>query len=306
MSVPTKCLSLLLVLLLSLSLCSCSLDTTEGSASEEHKTEAFQYSSLPEYEDKAYVEVNHNCPFFTEGDYTTKAYETYGDLDRYGRCTSCMACVGQELMPTGQRERISSVKPTGWNYEKYSFVEGELLYNRCHLIAYCLTGEGANEQNLITGTRYLNAEGMLPFEEMVADYIDETNYHVLYRVTPIFQGMEDVARGVLMEAYSVEDHGEGISYCVFCYNVQPGIRINYNNGSSKQTGESTSFNPLDEVCNGSTEEQSTYVLNTKNKKFHKPNCNGVDDIYQKSKETYHGTKDQLLVRGYRPCGNCNP
>ena len=187
---------------------------------------------IPEYTGEAYVAINGNQPFFTEADYTTASYETYSPLDGLGRCGVAEANVGQDLMPTEARGSISSVKPTGWHSSKYDFVDGKSLYNRCHLIGYQLTAENANKQNLITGTRYLNVIGMLPFENMVADYVHETDNHVLYRVTPIFDGSDLVARGVLMEAWSVEDNGEGVCFNVYCYNVQPGVEIDYATGDN--------------------------------------------------------------------------
>ncbi len=189
-------------------------------------------ATLPEYSDSPYVIVNNNEPFFTENDMTVDSFEYYGELDELGRCTVAYASIGKDLMPTEKRGSIGSVKPTGWHTVKYDIVDGKYLYNRCHLIGYQLTAENANKNNLITGTRYLNVDGMLLFENMVADYIKETNNHVLYRVTPIFTGDNLLADGVLMEAESVEDNGEGISYNVFCYNVQPGVKIDYVTGDS--------------------------------------------------------------------------
>lgn len=188
--------------------------------------------NIPAYSGEAYVAINNNKPFFTERDYTATSYETYSPLDGLGRCGPAEACVGQDLMPTEARGSISSVKPSGWQVAKYDFVDGKYLYNRCHLIGYQLTAENANKQNLIAGTRYLNVTGMLPFENMVADYIHETGNHVLYRVTPMFSGTDLVAEGVLMEAWSVEDGGEGICFNVYCYNVQPGVTIDYATGDN--------------------------------------------------------------------------
>ena len=188
---------------------------------------------IPAYSGQAYVAVNGNEPFFTQEDLTTTSYETYAPLDGLGRCGPAEACVGQDLMPTAPRGRISSVKPTGWQVSKYDFVDGQSLYKRCHLIGYQLTAENANRQNLITGTRYLNVTGMLPFENLVADYVRETGNHVLYRVTPIFDGTELVARGVLMEGWSVEDSGQGVCFNVYCYNVQPGVIIDYATGDNE-------------------------------------------------------------------------
>lgn len=187
---------------------------------------------IPAYSGSTYVEINGNVPGFTEEDLTTEAFETYSELDELGRCGVAYANICRELMPTGKREDIYMVKPTGWHSSRYDSVDGESLYNRSHLIAFQLAGENANEKNLITGTRYMNAEGMIPFENLVADYVKETGNHVLYRVTPVFQGTELVARGVQMEAMSVEDKGAGVSYNVYLYNVQPGIWIDYATGDN--------------------------------------------------------------------------
>ena len=201
--------------------------------SKENAAPAIDLNDIPDFNGTAYVEINGNLPYFTEEDMTTDAYETYTPLDSLGRCGAAMSCIGRELMPTEDRGSIGQVKPSGWQTVKYDFVDGKYLYNRCHLIGYQLTGENANRENLITGTRYLNVEGMLPFENMVADYIKETGNHVMYRVTPIFEGNELVARGVLMEAKSVEDNGDGILFCVYVYNNQPGVEIDYLTGESK-------------------------------------------------------------------------
>lgn len=199
----------------------------------ENPAPVIDLNDIPDFNGTAYVEINGNLPYFTEEDMTTDAYETYTPLDGLGRCGAAMSCIGKELMPTEERGSIGQVKPSGWQTVKYDFVDGKYLYNRCHLIGYQLTGENANRENLITGTRYLNVEGMLPFENMVADYIKETGNHVIYRVTPIFEGNELVARGVLMEAKSVEDNGDGILFCVYVYNNQPGVEIDYLTGESK-------------------------------------------------------------------------
>lgn len=185
------------------------------------------------YEGEPYVVLAENVPAFTQADLTEHSYETYAELDALGRCGAAMACVGQDIMPTEERGSISRVKPTGWVQNQYDFVDGESLYNRCHLIAHQLTGEDANWMNLITGTRYMNVEGMLPFENIVADYVRETGNHVLYRVTPIFDGDDLVASGVQMEAYSVEDSGAGVCFHVYCYNVQPGVEIDYATGENR-------------------------------------------------------------------------
>ena len=194
---------------------------------------AISLENIPAYSGQPYVAINGNQPFFTQEDFTDCSYETYAPLDGLGRCGPAEACVGEDLMPTEKRGSISSVKPTGWVNRQYDFIDGKSLYNRCHLIGYQLTAENANKQNLITGTRYLNVTGMLPFENMVADYIHETGNHVLYRVTPMFDGTDLVAQGVLMEAWSVEDGGEGICFNVYCYNVQPGVAIDYATGENR-------------------------------------------------------------------------
>lgn len=193
---------------------------------------SYSLDSVPDYSDSPYVTVNDNQPYFSDSDLTTTSFESYSDLDSLGRCGVAYACVSTDTMPTEERGSIGQIKPTGWHTVKYDCVDGKYLYNRCHLIGYQLTAENANEQNLITGTRYLNVDGMLPFENMVADYIKETDNHVLYRVTPTFDGDNLVASGVLMEAESVEDKGEGICFCVFCYNVQPDVTIDYTTGES--------------------------------------------------------------------------
>ncbi|MBQ6119575.1 MAG: DNA/RNA non-specific endonuclease, partial [Clostridia bacterium] len=193
---------------------------------------SFTYSSVEAYSGSPYAEVNGNVPEFVPEEYTVSSFETYSELDELGRCGEAYACVGTDIMPTEPRGSISSVTPTGWINVKYETVSGGYLYNRCHLIGFQLTGENANPLNLITGTRYLNVNGMLPFEDAVADYVKSTDCHVLYRVTPVFEGDELVARGVLMEALSMEDGGAGVCFCVFCYNVQPGVAIDYATGAS--------------------------------------------------------------------------
>lgn len=192
--------------------------------------------NIPAYSGQPYTIINDNVPYFNEEDKQVKSFESYSNLDSLGRCGVAYACVSRELMPTEDRGEIGSIKPSGWNQTKYEGIVDSnppYLYNRCHLIAYCLTAENANEKNLITGTRYLNVKGMLPFEEEVARYLDTHDNHVLYRVTPIFEGNNLVASGVLIEAYSVEDEGAGICFCVYCYNVQPGVEIDYKTGESK-------------------------------------------------------------------------
>ena len=221
------------IILLALLLIVVAVLNSDRFTSPETDSRQVEELSIPEYSGLPYVEVNNNIPYFTEDEYTTEAFEEYSDLDILGRCGVAYASVSRELMPTGKRGRISHIKPTGWEQAKYEGIvdsDPPYLYNRCHLIAYCLTAENDNEENLITGTHYMNEEGMLPFEEMVAKYLDKHDNHVLYRVTPVFEGNNLLASGVLMEAYSVEDKGRGIEFCVYVYNVQPGIEIDYRNG----------------------------------------------------------------------------
>lgn len=194
---------------------------------------SYTLDNIPAYSGQSYVYLNNNVPSFSESDYTTESFERYSELDVLGRCGVAYANIGVDLMPTEERGSIGSVKPSGWHTVKYDIVDGKYLYNRCHLIGYQLTGENANEENLITCTRSMNTKGMLPFEQEVADYVEETKNHVLYRVTPIFEGENLVATGVQMEAYSVEDNGEGVSFHVFVYNVEESIEIDYKTGDSK-------------------------------------------------------------------------
>ena len=290
-------------------------------------TSAFSLREIPAYSGTPYTEVNGNKPYFTEADLTTQSFETYSELDSLGRCGVAYANVGQDLMPTEPRGEIGAVKPTGWHLVKYDNVDGKYLYNRCHLIAYMLAAENANPQNLITGTRYLNVQGMLPFETKVCDYIKNTGNHVLYRVTPIFDGDNLLADGVLMEAYSVQDVGEGIEFCVFAYNVQPGIGIDYATGDNWAEGSGTYQSTVASVAEETpvpqpetdtavqiTPESSapqesqgiTYVLNTNTKKFHYPTCSSVDDMKEKNKQIYTGSREEVINMGYVPCKRCNP
>lgn len=220
--------------------------------------EAFQLDNIPTYNGEMYITIGDNIPNFTDEDKTTKSFEIYSDLDSLGRCGVAYANIGKDLMPTEERSSISQIKPTGWHSVQYDIVDGKSLYNRCHLIGYQLTAENANERNLITGTRAFNVEGMLPFENLVADYINETNNHVLYRVTPVFEDNNLVATGVLMEAYSVEDNGEGVCFHVFVFNVQDGIEIDYATGDSKLSTE-TKKNTVKEEFNT---EEKTYIEDT--------------------------------------------
>lgn len=298
-----KIISLLLAILM-LTACS-EFENIEQTVSKEKETTT-QYTEIAQSESVSEVEpytvypytvINNNVPEFEKTDYT-KSFEKYGELDSLGRCTSCIANIGTDLMPTEERGAIGSVKPTGWQVAKYSNVDGRYLYNRCHLIGYQLSAENANPNNLITGTRYLNIEGMLPFENKVATYVKTTSNHVLYRVTPIFKDDELVARGVQMEAYSIEDDGEGVEFNVYCYNVQPDIEIDYKTGNSKYVG-----NEAETIDNG---EKQKYIVNINTKKFHKEDCPSAKKIKSENKKAYTGHKENLVKNGYSPCSQCNP
>ena len=272
-------------------------------------------AEVPEYDGVPYVEINDNEPEFTEEELTTVSYEEYSELDPLGRCGTAEACIGEDLMPDGEREDISEVEPTGWENREYDIVDGGYVYNRCHLIGFQLSGENANEENLITGTRYMNTEGMLPFENMVAEYVQETDNHVMYRVTPVFEGDDLVASGVQMEAESVEDGGAGICFNIYVYNVQPEIIIDYSTGANWADTDSGNEKTADisaaddsDAENGEDQEpkEQTYILNKNTKKFHKPGCSSVDDIKAENKSGFTGTREELIEDGFDPCGKCRP
>lgn len=269
------------------------------------ESEAFvEYTEYPDFSGYPVIEINDNTPQFTDFEPFTEAtdsFEYYSELDVYGRCGACYACLGTDLMPTEKRGKIGHIRPSGWHTVKYDIIEDRYLFNRCHLIGFQLTGENDNVKNLITGTRYFNTEGMLPYENKVANYIRETNNHVFYRVTPVFDGDNPVAKGVQMEALSVEDHGTGICFNVFIYNIQPGVRVDYT------TGESF----LDEtvqVINEHAGDASDYdyILNINSEKFHYGNCQGVSDMKEHNKEYFKGTREDAMELGYEPCGSCKP
>lgn len=262
-------------------------------AVDANRNETISISDLPAYSGEPYVILNGNKPDFGENLNDTLVYEEYGQLDSLGRCTEAIACIDESLMPTEDRGDIGSVKPTGWQSVKYDFVDGNSLYNRCHLIGFQLTGENANEQNLITGTRYMNVEGMLPFENMIADYIKETGNRVLYRVTPVFDGRELVARGVQLEACSIEDGGNGVCFNVYCYNVQPGVEIDYATGESRET---------EFTCDHGDQ---MYVLNTSSGKYHRSDCSGVKDMKPENREEFSGCYEELEAKGYEACNSCD-
>lgn len=248
---------------------------------------------IPAYSGSAFSYINDNEPFFSEDEYTEKAFESYSILDKLGRVGVASACIGTEIMPTEERSSIGMVKPSGWQSVKYNFVDGKYLYNRCHLIGFQLSGENANERNLMTGTRYMNTEGMLPFENAVADYVKSTNNHVLYRVTPMFRGDNLIADGVMIEAKSIED--DRICFNVFCYNIQPGVVIDYTNGNSYEG-----------ITNVNPSESEHYILNTNSKKFHLESCESVSKMSSKNREDYNGTREDLINKGYTPCNSCSP
>lgn len=278
-------------------------DTADNSSSPQ--TTSAQEAShvltdIPEYNGNAYVPLSEG-PSFSEEEINANAFEYYSDLDALGRCGTAFANVCRETMPTAPRESISSVTPSGWVNAQYDFVDGGYIYNRCHLIGFQLTAENANEKNLITGTRYLNIEGMLPFENMVADYVQETGNHVLYRVTPVFKGDNLVASGVQMEGWSVEDEGEGICFDVYCHNVQPGAEIDYVTGETKATEMAAAAN--NDIKD---KKASTYVLNINTKKFHLPSCDSAIEMSKKNRQDFVGNRNDLLNCGYKPCGRCKP
>ena len=290
----------------------------------------------PTVDEGDYVEIDNNTPSFTVDDATTDAFQSFSQLDWLGRCGTAYACLGPETLPTDVRGDISEIHPSGWVQNFYDFIEGESLYNRSHLIARCLSGQDANERNLITGTRHFNADVMEPIEAMVLNYIEQTGNHVLYRVTPVFEGDELVARGVQIEALSMEDGGQGVSLNVFLRNIQPGVAIDYATGnnwadeaattgswsasvatSSPSTSASAGATPLAPISEAAASEQATsaagdtpatvtYVVNKNTGKFHYPSCSSVPKIKAKNRMDSNQTRDELIAQGYVPCKNCNP
>lgn len=288
------------------------LSTTESTNSfdwsqtttTESKVSVFDLSDIPSYSSEPYYEVNNNKPFFQSNELSTNSFKQFSELDLLGRCGVAFACIGCDSLPTEERGAIGMIKPSGWHTVRYDdIIEDKYLYNRCHLIAFELSGENANPKNLITGTRYLNIKGMLPFENTVRSYVEDTNQHVMYRVTPVFEGDNLVAAGVLMEGYSVEDNGAGICFNVFCYNVQPGIKINYLDGTSEIASVPEPDENPDKDKDDST---TTYVLNTNTNKFHYPYCDSVNKIKEKNKQITTEDREIIIERGYSPCGKCKP
>lgn len=316
-------------------------------------------ADIPAYTGALCIDINHGMPGFTAQDEAHGTFMQFSDLDFEGRCGTAFARIGPDTVSNEKRGDISQVHPSGWVQRKYSFIDDGMLYNRSHLIAHQLCGENAIEKNLITGTRTFNAVGMLYYEELVGDYVRSTGNHVLYRVTPLFAANDLVARGVQMEAKSVEDNGEAVQFNVFVYNVEPGVAIDYVTGESwessetpqvtskgnatittaaaaradkaaagsasgsKADGESSSGSDGDGASSESNtsdangagsnsassqgvSEQQDYILNVKNKKFHKPDCSAASDISSANKQDFTGTRDQLIARGYSPCGICKP
>lgn len=278
-------------------------------------------SNIPLYSTEPYVEVNNNIPFFTsEEKNNINSFETYSELDDLGRCGAAYANLSKELMPTEARGEIGDIRPSGWHTVKYNdLIDGNYLYNRCHLIAYSLAGENANPKNLITGTRYLNNVGMLSFESMVGEYIKYSDNHVLYRVTPIFEGDNLVASGVEIEAWSVEDDGAGVCFNVFCYNVQPYIDIDYLTGDSCESADAhtiivfddtentTEYTEIDrDITSEETSEkiEADYIVNTNSRKIHLPTCSSVNDMAEHNKWYYVGSLEDLKAQGYTPCKRC--
>ena len=327
--------TLVIALVAALSLTACEAPTfwPFGATSQQvNAPEWFDSAALPEYSGEPSVEVNGNAPAFTESDRRRGPFEEYCALDKRGRCGAAFACIGTETMPTEPRGSIGNVRPSGWQFDKYSWVDQKYLYNRCHLIGWQLSGENDNELNLITGTRTMNTKGMLPYENEIAAYVNSTGNHVLYRVTPVFSGDNLVASGVLMEAESIEDHGAGVRFCVWCYNTEPGVRIDYATGKSEADGtidsdawpdessseqvESSSTSragmPAAQAANDIPEDlradeaHATYIFNANSRKFHHPDCPSVADMSDRNKLYFGGTREQAIELGYDPCGYCKP
>ena len=286
-----------LILVVTLSGCSTAESEPTGTNNTNDKTQLIT-ENIPDYTDKIYVEINGNKAEFSDEDKKrTDAFELYTDLDELGRCGAAYANICKELMPTEKRGSIGMIKPSGWQLAKYDSVDGKYLYNRSHLIGFQLAGENANEKNLITGTRYFNVLGMLPFENEVAEYVKETNNHVLYRVTPIFKDTELVARGVKIEAYSVEDSGKGVEFNVFVYNVQPDITINYQDGTSSGSGQI-----VDGVVKDNEEHDSEAVIGNKNTKvYHDGDCGSLP---KEENRVHFNNENEAIDAGYTPHSNC--
>ncbi len=279
-----------------------------------YKSKKLKLKDIPKYKvvKAPYVRVNHNKPTFTKKEIKKKSYQKFSKLDRLGRCGVAIASIGRDIMPKSKRTSISSVYPSGWHTYMYSSVAGRYLYNRCHLIGHQLTGQNANAKNLITGTRYMNVDGMLPFEDEVANCVKYLNKHVMYRVRPIYKGKNLVASGVQMEAYSVEDKGRSCSFNVYCYNVQPGVKINYKTGTSKGKGKLSGaisrkkYKKKYYSKKAKKGKSGTYIISKNTRKFHYPSCGYVKRIKSYNQIKYHGSRKSLINQGYQPCKGCNP
>ena len=280
-----------------------------------YKSKKLKLKDIPKYKvvKAPYVRVNGNKPTFTKKEIKRKSYQKFSRLDSLGRCGVAIASIGKDIMPKSKRTSISSVYPSGWHTYMYSTVAGRYLYNRCHLIGHQLTGQNANAKNLITGTRYMNVDGMLPFEDEVANCVKYLNKHVMYRVRPIYKGKNLVASGVQMEAYSVEDKGKSCSFNVYCYNVQPGVKINYKTGTSKGKGKLSGSSSTKKTYKkkyynkkATKGKSGTYIISKNTKKFHYPSCGYVKRIKSYNQIRYKGSRKSLINQGYSPCKGCNP
>ncbi len=333
----TEYIFCVLILVIAVSLAGCSL-IRSAKMRDSDNSDYVVLDEIPEWSGSPYVEINGNSPDFDDDEIRwaeqnaaadgEEAPEIFTEMDRYGRCGAAVACVGPETMPDGERGPIGMIRPSGWRLDKYDFIDnGGYLYNRCHLIGWQLTGQNAEERNLITGTRYMNTEGMLPLENRVAEYVRSTGNHVLYRVTPMFRGKDLVARGVDIEAYSLEDGGKGVSYNVYCYNVQPGVKIDYRTGKNKldeatlpESADADQKEP--ETDTEDAEDRSgskdtpaadleipdgvTYILNNNTMRFHRTDCKGARDILEHNREWFYGSREEAIEEGYVPCGMCQP
>ena len=335
-TVKNKYIICALALIIAASLAGCSLIR---SAATGENSDYVVLDEVPEWSGEPYIEVNGNRPDFDKDEIRwaeknaaaeseEKEPEIFTEMDRYGRCGSAVACIGPETMPEGERGSIGMIRPSGWQLDKYDFIDnGGYLYNRCHLIGWQLTGQNAEERNLITGTRYMNTQGMLPFENRAAEYVRSTGNHVLYRATPLFRGKELVARGVEIEAYSLEDGGKGVSYNVYCYNVQPGVKIDYRTGRNRLDKETLPETAEAEKNDVETEAGSrngreaedhdpvpalevpsgvTYVLNNNTMRFHRTDCKGAAEILEHNRAWFYGSREEAIEAGYVPCGMCKP
>lgn len=295
---------------------------TENAAAETASTypASLTPAAFPAYSGSASIQYHNNQPLFTDAEFAFGPGTSFSELDSLGRCGTARGVITPATLPTEERGSIGMVKPSGWHTVKYNGIDGNYLYNRCHLIAYELSGVNAEPRNLITGTRYLNIEGMLPYENQTADYVEQTGNTVYYRVTPVFDGDNLVASGVLMEAASADDNGASYQFCVYCYNVQPGITINYADGTSEgpeftgseNTTSAETAAPAESTtaaagtADSSGSPAQDYVLNTNTKKFHYPTCSSVDDMKPKNRKDVHESRDQIIAEGYEPCKRCNP